>query len=172
MNMTIGRERQYPEFLIGQLKEYLEYDPLTGVFIWKRKVHSNIMIGAIAGTFDKDGYIQIVFSRYMFKAHRLAWFFIHNEWPEQQLDHRDENKSNNSISNLRLATGTQNNANRGPYSNNQLGVKGIRKYRQKYIAQITVSGQCLYLGLYNTVEEASDAYAKAAKHHFGEFAKS
>jgi hypothetical protein len=40
-----------------------------------------------------------------------------------------------------------------------------------YAARITREGKTHHLGSFNTIEEASAVYAKAAKEHFGEFAR-
>jgi hypothetical protein len=87
------------------------------------------------------------------------------------VDHVDGNTLNNRRSNLRLATGRQNNANRVAARNNRLGVKGVVRECQRYKAEIWSNGQRHRLGSFATAEEASAAYFGAAKILFGEFAK-
>lgn len=110
-----------------------------------------------------------------YAVHRLVWLYVHGRWPPYLLDHRDGNKLNNSIGNLREATGQQNAVNRGAQINNVLGLKGIRynARRRKYIASIywPRPGRTtqMQIGEFRTVEEAKAAYfAKAAERH-GEF---
>lgn len=85
-------------------------------------------------------------------------------------DHKDRNNHNNQKDNLRLATRSQNNANRESYSRS--GFKGVyyRKRYHNYKAQITVNKQSIYLGVTKTAEEAAQLYGVAAKRYFGEFA--
>jgi hypothetical protein len=89
-----------------------------------------------------------------------------------EIDHKDQNKLNCQRENLREATRTQNRANQPNYSNNKLGVKGViwREDVQKYQAYIRVNTIRHHLGYFDTVEEAKEAYSKAANKHFGSFA--
>ena len=55
---------------------------------------------------------------------------------------------------------------------NKLGVRGVWITKSgKYVARIKVAGKKKYLGLFDTIEKASLAYARAAKDAFGEFAR-
>lgn len=88
------------------------------------------------------------------------------------VDHIDRNGLNNTRSNLRLATQTQNLANAKVRKHNKLGVKGVfwDKWKNKYKAKITVNKKVIQLGRFNTVEEAHAAYVAAAIKYYGDFA--
>jgi len=89
-------------------------------------------------------------------------------------DHADMNKNNNSRSNLRLATASQQQANtkkyRGKYSSKY---KGVSRYlsTEKWKATITVNTRTKHLGTFTSEEQAAKAYDEAAKEYFGEFAR-
>lgn len=89
------------------------------------------------------------------------------------IDHKDTNDHNNQKGNLRHATQGQNCANRAIASNNTSGFKGVTKsHGNKWKAEITVDKKRIVLGTtFNTPEEASIAYDKAALEHFGEFSR-
>lgn len=161
--MTENESRKLP-YSTGlsqeRLKELLDYNPNTGWFIRKRQIN-NRCAGTIAGSFTEDGYITIGIDGERFLAHRLAWLYIYGEWPSNDIDHKDRDKSNNSINNLRLAIGGINNYNRDAQINNILGVKGVKRHGNKYIARRTINGHTMYLGLFNSVEEAQRAYDEA-----------
>ncbi|CAN7312189.1 HNH endonuclease [Phenylobacterium sp. LjRoot164] len=91
---------------------------------------------------------------------------------EMEVDHCDGDGLNNRRANLRLATRLQNQGNRPANRSNRLGVKGVRAHQGRYMAEITVSGRSTFLGSFDTIEEASAAYAQAANTRFGEFARS
>lgn len=88
-----------------------------------------------------------------------------------EVDHVDMNPLNLKRSNLRQATRQQNHANRRVQKNNELGYKGIRQNGNGFLARITVSRKTHCLGTYKTIEEAVQAYNKAAIKHYGEFAR-
>ncbi len=87
-----------------------------------------------------------------------------------QIDHTNGNKLDNRRENLRSATPSQNVANSDSYKNNKSGYKGVSKRKNKWRAQIQKVGIQYHLGLFDTPEEASNAYVKAAEQLHGEFA--
>ena len=154
------------------MKSALSYDKGTGVFHWIARRSRKCPVGSIAGMTRKDGYQRIGMDYKEYYCHRLAWEFVNGPIPDgMDIDHIDGNPSNNAISNLRLATRSQNNENQGrAKSNNKssglLGVSWFAKTKQ-WRARIYISGREKSLGYFNDKFEAYEAY-KAAKsvHHF------
>lgn len=151
-----------------QLKEVLNYDPETGLFTWiKKRGHKKNTAGG-----KRLGYISIGVGFRLYQAHRLAWLYMTGEWPKF-LDHIDGDRSNNRFSNLRIATASQNAANAKRSATNTSGFKGVtwHKGAKKWMAQIVVREERKYLGLFDRVEDAHQAYVSAAREGFGEFAR-
>jgi hypothetical protein len=111
--------------------------------------------------------------RRAYLAHRLAWLYMTNEWPLCNIDHKDGDKTNNKWANLRLASVSQNAANKKRPATNTSGFKGVywAPKSQKWAAQIEVNGHSIYLGLFATREGAHAIYCKAATEYFGGFAR-
>lgn len=89
------------------------------------------------------------------------------------IDHIDGNGLNNLRSNLRHATRGQNRMNTEKSCNNTTGFKGVSFYKQanKFRARITLDKKQIFLGYFETAQEAHQAYIKAAIELHGEFAK-
>ena len=157
----------------ADLRQLLSYNPGTGVFTWLVALRLGKPAGDVAGTLGADGYISISILRRKYKAHRLAWLYLHGEWPKDEIDHINGDRADNRLANLRPATRHKNSANKRRYSNNQSGRKGVNWHRQhqKWCTRITVNGKRKHIGLFHSLEDAADAYRRAAIENFGEFAR-
>lgn len=169
-------ELKYPttgELTQLTLKQLLDYDPTTGIFRWKVKIKGCVSPGDIAGFIDEQGYRIIRIFKKNRKAHRLAWLYTHGEYPEL-LDHTDRNRSNNALSNLRLATPRQNTVNRSSMSRYASGYTGVyrKSNTKKWEASVTIQGQRIYLGVFDEPFDAAKAREIYCKNNLGEFYKS
>jgi len=147
------------------LKENLHYEPTTGLFTWV-KGRSGTKIGNIAGTLNKDGYINIKINCKRYKAHRLAWLYVNGSMPESLIDHINGNKNDNRICNLREATQKQNMRNQSnPQKGNKSGYLGVsfKKEGSKYAANIRINGKNKHLGYFAAAKDAHEVYLKAKK---------
>lgn len=87
-------------------------------------------------------------------------------------DHINGNTLDNRRDNLRLATSQQNRFNIRKHKNNTTGFKGVRKtWNNRYRAVIVKNGISHSLGVFDSPEEAHEAYKKAALDMFGEYAR-
>jgi hypothetical protein len=152
------------------LVRLLDYDVRTGVFRYRQR-RGRMKPGDVAGTPHSRGYIQIRVMGRIYLAHVLAWFYVFGEWPLGELDHRDTDKTNNRIGNLRPATRAQNCWNVGKQKNNTSGFKGVwwSKQKQRWIADIVRLGTRHHLGSFIEKADAVAAQERAAKELHGEF---
>lgn len=144
--------------------QIVRYDPETGVIAWIVPPASWIEPGSEAGTVHKaSGYRHITIGQTKYRAHRIAWLLCHRDWPARQVDHINGDKLDNRIANLRLASCSQNQQNRATDKRNKSGFTGVSWDRgtQKWRAKICIDRRQVHLGVFDTPEQAAEAYAKA-----------
>lgn len=149
------------------------YDPETGMF-WNRERRSNAMPNAVAGYWHQpSGYWLITIGWRKYKAHRLAWFYIYEEWPIEIIDHINGDRSDNRLENLREATFSENLINSEVRIDNSSGYKGVyfEKRIKKWRAYINKNGRRHFLGHFDRVEDAALARQKAEVELFGQFSR-
>ena len=160
---------------LEELKEHFDYNPDTGIIIWKKTTKPHMKVGAEAGSLNvrpKTSYRLIQLNHSKYKAHRLAYYMYHGIDPaEKQIDHIDGNGLNNKINNLRLATHSDNGKNRNLNKNNTSGVTGViwGKQRGRWRAQIKLNGKFKFLGHYSNIQDAIQARKEGEKKYFGKF---
>jgi hypothetical protein len=153
-----------------ELQRLFSYDPDTGNFI--RRVFCNGQkVGSVAGCKKPTGYIHISIHGKRFQAHRLAWLYMNGKFPDGVVDHINGDPSDNRISNLRDCTRWENLLNQKLHSNNTSGVRGVcwHKASNRWVANAQVNGEMIYLGLFNTKEDAADAYKDFALRNHKQF---
>jgi hypothetical protein len=155
-----------------RLHELLVYEADTGHFRWKSD-RRQMRAGGIAGGTDTHGYRQIKIDGRLYLAHRLAVLSVTGEWPKQDVDHINMNRSDNRWINLRQCSRIQNTYNTGRRPHNTSGFKGVtfHKATGKWEAQIRANGRSTHLGLAETPEDAAKLYEAAAAKYHGEFAR-
>lgn len=138
------------------------FDYKDGILYYKKTVGS-MKKGSVVGTKDKDEYIKTLINRKTWRVHRIIFCMHHNYLP-QYIDHIDGNPANNKIENLRPATVSENNLNRGKHKRNTSGYKGVTwvASANKYSARIAVNAKRLFLGYFDSPKEAHLAYCSAA----------
>ena len=121
--------------------------------------------GKILSENDVKRYIQIKtdFNKKNVRllGHHFAWYSVYGNCDTEQIDHINGNRHDNRICNLRNVTGQQNQWNR-------VTAKGYtwHKLANKWSAMIKLNNKSIYLGLYNTEQEARTAYLNAKeKYH-------
>lgn len=159
-----------PRITQSRLKEVLSYDHETGLFHWVNPHRGRCKVGDIAGNKTR-GYIVICVDRERILAHRLAWFYVHGEWPNE-IDHINGIRDDNRIANLRNTTASENAQNRciGSGVSRLIGASWDTAER-KWRATIKTAGRKKHLGYFDTQECAHSAYLAAKNKVHGYWAQ-
>lgn len=146
--------------------DLIYYDHVTGNLLWKHRSGNSrfnkLYANKIAGSLNKaNGYIKInVNDTIGLGAHRVIWKLYYGIDPgNYQIDHIDGTRSNNCISNLRLATGTLNTS---AAATNSKGYS-LNKRHNRFSSSIMVKGTPIFLGYFDTDIEAKEAYNLAVE---------
>ena len=173
----MGERRLGDPLTIEQLRAALDYDPETGILRWRYRSDCPVQwngkwAGKLAGNYSKrPGHVRI--NQRHYTVHRVAWCLVYGENPPEMIDHANGDWRDNRITNLRLASRSQNAANTGVWGHNTSGFKGVcwDNRAGRWRAQIQHNKTHYYLGDFRTPEEAYDAYCNAAIRLYGEFAR-
>lgn len=156
----------------NRLKELLLYNSDDGTFVWKIGRSGSSGLGNLAGSIHSKGYKRVQLDGTYYLMHRLAWLYTYGKFPLNTIDHINGVRTDNRISNLREATISENNQNRGMLKNNTSGHKGVswNKRIKKWEVSIFANGKKHSLGCFDNPEEAAIAYKEAAAKYHREFA--
>lgn len=155
-----NRIRDMKTFTHAELLEILEYNPMTGDITYRVDTQRKAA-GELATMRHIEGYLMVEIGKKQYLAHRLAWFMVHGQWPDQ-IDHIDHDRSNNRLTNLRDVSNRENQLNASISRNNTSGVTGVHQLPSgRYLARITVNRDQISLGTFDTIGEAAQARKKA-----------
>ena len=161
---------------IDYLAQCFEYDSESGLLWWryrpeyhfttksKHKRFITLSAGTEAGTVDRQGY-KVVRLTYQgehrsYRVHRICHALTYGD-TEQVVDHINGDRQDNRISNLRAVTFSENVANQT--APQKQGLKGAcwDKQKRKWLASMKRDYKTIYIGRFDTEQEAHDAYKKA-----------
>lgn len=163
-----------PELLpsVDFLRSVLHYDEVSGVLTWAPRCLSD---------FSKDKYHKAWVSRCQGKeagsqvkkknkiykviyvggcrmySHRVAWAIHYGKHPDDEIDHKNGNSSDNSIDNLRIVSRKENSRNVGLQANSRSGFCGVNWHVKagRWKARVKIDGKEKYLGLFDCPEQAA-----------------
>lgn len=143
----------------------LRYEPESGKVFWLRRN------GKEAGH-ETRGYLSIRVDQKDYMLHRVVWLMVYGAFPLGQIDHKDRDRSNNRITNLREATPAQQGQNQTTRANNTSGIKGVSfdLERDLWLVRIRDNGRRINLGRFAALAEAAEAYRVASEKLHGAFA--
>ncbi len=161
---------EFRSVLGENIEDVIRYDDVTGYLYWKKQISNRIKIGDVAGSVRHDGYVTVSIFGKEYLAHRIAYYLMTCQFPEDELDHIDGNPNNNKWDNIRDSTRSGNNQNTRGYG--KLGVRNVyyRPDRNTYQVKLMVDGKRITIGSYSDLELAELVAAEARELHHKQFA--
>jgi len=151
-----------------RLKELFNYNPNTGAFTRLKTRCAMAQKGDSAGYKRTDDYVVIFIDGHTYRCHRLAWLYVHGEFPEKHIDHINGVRFDNRIANLRCVDNKENSKNQRLSKRNTSGVYGVYYETNEgvWAARIRTNHKRYYLGRYKDKFEAICA-RKSAENKYG-----
>ena len=146
-----------------EARKLFRYEESTGKLYWRKrklavshydKQFNTRYAGKQAGyTNKRTGYTIVVVSPKTYRGDKLVWLMKTGKWPEGNLVHKNKVRHDDRFENLKVG------------SNNRAGVQGITWHKQakKWIATAKIEGETVYLGLFESLDDAIRAQRKARK---------
>ena len=142
-----------------RLSKVLNYDPQTGVFNWTKGGRK----GKVAGTIhDVRGFLKVSIDGNRHLLHRLAWLWMKGVMPRWNVEHLNDDHSDNRWSNLRMGDRELKRRYRAP-QNEPTKIRGVSKVGDLFEAMIEAQGRTFNLGAFASGEEAGAAVDGAMK---------
>ena len=143
-------------------KKTFEYDPETGILIWKINHSDKVRMGSVAKSRNNKGYRRVRFKGKEYLIHRVIWLLTTGNWPENQIDHINGIRDDNRLINLREATQSENLQNVKAYSNT--GLKGIHLRKDGYYqVKLALNKKTVLQKTFKKLEDAVAAIAEAKR---------
>lgn len=146
----------------------MNYDAGTGIFTWLITSGSAVSgkeAGYLANLSSRKecNYRVIGFGGKNYLAHRLAFLFMTGEFPAHHIDHMNHDGSDNRWANLREVSSTDNNRNMHMRADNKLGICGVKKEGNRWVAVIGKNRKQITLGRFDNIFDAACARKSAEK---------
>lgn len=162
------------EIIAARVREIFHYDAETGIFIRRIRLAQRHQVGDRADFLVTSGglagYLRVAFDSKRYLAHRVAWLYVHGEWPTQDIDHINGERADNRIANLRDVPNLVNRQNirKCRADNKGSGYLGVTLHQGKWRSRLQHNGKAIELGSFDTPEKAHQAYLEGKrKHHPG-----
>lgn len=144
------RHMQHP-VTQAQVRELLSYDAQTGAMTWRAS-------GKAVGSFDGRR-VRVCIGGQRYMVHRIAWLYVHGEWPKRMIDHINGDPRDNRMANLRDVPPFINSQNRRAASvRSKTRVLGVVERRNRFSVAMSFMGHAVSVHGFETKEEASSCY--------------
>lgn len=148
------------------------FEHRDGKLYWKKVAHPNkqYLVGQEVGSIHKTGYRHVTWMGKVHKVHRLIFLLEHGHLPKE-IDHINGDRLDNRPENLRQATRSENQCNKGACKNNTSGSRGVswHKASKSWLVRVSVAGKSKIIGYFKDLELADLAGNMAREKYHGSF---
>lgn len=148
------------ELTIEDIHQLFRYDPNTGILTWSDKCVKSNKVGSEVGWVGL-GYHKVEVYGKTYQVHRIVWAYVYNEWPSKFIDHINGIRDDNRICNLRDVSQRENTCNRQMHRDGKHPGYFYNKWEKRWDARISLGRKRYNLGLFDTEEQAAEAYRTA-----------
>lgn len=154
------------------IAKYFEHK--DGHLYWKKVMHPNkqYLVGKEVGSIHPTGYRHVTWMGKPHKVHRLIFLLEHGYLPKE-IDHINGDRLDNRLENLREATRSENQCNRGALASNTSGYPGVtwHKKSKAWAVRVMKNGKTRALGYFKDLELAGLVATEARSLYHGNYAK-
>lgn len=145
-----------------KLRALFTWNPETGKIFWRDRYKNREAFVSVHG----KGYLYGKVDGKNYLAHRVLWALETGKWPNSELDHINQNKTDNRFVNIRTVCRVENSRNKTRSKNNRSGVLGVAKSSSgRWRAYITVDKKQIHLGVFDALEDAEAARLNASQEY-------
>ena len=179
----MSRKADKPRTSIARVKELLRYEPETGSLHWViavgggnrgKRVRAGSPAGCVRRTKENGTcYRSVSIDGKRYPSTHVIWALVHGHWPKHTIDHANGDTLDDRLENLREATHSQQQWNKGKSKVNTSGFKGVSPYGTKWRWHIKVDNKMSWSKQsWDTAEEAFEDRKRALAAFHGEFSNS
>lgn len=150
------------------VKKLFYYDAESGMLIWRHGNGRNVKPWQEAKSKNGHGYRTAKINGKSYLVHRLAWLYVHGEFPTQVIDHKNKIRDDNRLCNLRSVTISDNCQNISVPSHNKSGHIGVSWFKlgKCWTVYIKVNKKNKWLGYYKNIDAAIAARKDGEKQYY------
>ena len=150
------------------------FEHRDGKLYWKKVAHPNkqYLVGQEAGSIHQTGYRHVTWLGKVHKVHRLIFLLEYGYLPPE-VDHINGDRQDNRLENLRPATRSENQCNRGAIASNTSGYPGVSWHRasKAWVVRVMKNGKTVVQQYFKDLELAGLFAAEARSLYHGAYAK-
>ena len=150
------------------VRKLFHYDAESGMLLWRNGNGRNVKPWQQAKAPNGHGYYTVKIDGTSYSVHRLIWLYVHGNFPDKYIDHKNRIRNDNRLCNLRDVNTTDNAQNISLPSHNKSGYIGVSwiKSHNCWTVYVKVNKKNKWLGYYKNLDDAIAARKEGEKQYY------